>query len=70
MPPRQWKLRIQDILDSIAAIQQHVRGLDNDLPPLVPLLRRLLEEEKLAIIGGFILSDGVRRSMVEPTWMY
>lgn len=28
MPPRQWRLRIQDILDSIAAIQGYVRGMD------------------------------------------
>jgi uncharacterized protein with HEPN domain len=28
MPPRQWKLRITDILDFIAAIQEYVRGMD------------------------------------------
>ena len=28
MPPREWKLRISDILDSIAAIQEYVRGMD------------------------------------------
>ena len=28
MPPREWKLRIGDILDSIAAIQEYVRGMD------------------------------------------
>ncbi len=29
MPPREWKLRIQDILDSIEAICRHVNGMDS-----------------------------------------
>jgi uncharacterized protein with HEPN domain len=28
MPPREWKLRLADILDSIAAIEVYVRGMD------------------------------------------
>jgi uncharacterized protein with HEPN domain len=28
MPPREWKLRVGDILDSIAAIEEYVRGMD------------------------------------------
>lgn len=28
MPPRKWKLRIQDILESVDAIQGYVRGMD------------------------------------------
>ena len=28
MPPRDWKLRIADILDAISAIQQHTVGMD------------------------------------------
>lgn len=28
MPPRQWRLRIQDILEAIALIQKHVQGMD------------------------------------------
>ena len=30
MPPRDWQLRIQDILDAIAAIGRYVQGLDLD----------------------------------------
>lgn len=29
MPPREWKLRVRDILDSIEAIGRHVQGLDS-----------------------------------------
>ena len=28
MPPRNWQLRVADILDAIAAIQQHTAGMD------------------------------------------
>jgi uncharacterized protein with HEPN domain len=28
VPPRDWKLRVADILDAIAAIQQHTAGMD------------------------------------------
>ena len=28
MPPRQWKLRITDILDAIAAIQSYTKGMN------------------------------------------
>jgi uncharacterized protein with HEPN domain len=28
VPPRDWKLRVQDILDAIAAIQEHTAGMD------------------------------------------
>lgn len=28
MPPRNWKMRIQDILDSIAAIREYTTGTD------------------------------------------
>ena len=28
MPPRDWKLRVADILDAIAAIQQHTAGMN------------------------------------------
>jgi uncharacterized protein with HEPN domain len=28
VPPRDWQLRVRDILDAIAAIQAHVRGMD------------------------------------------
>jgi uncharacterized protein with HEPN domain len=28
VPPRQWKLRITDILDSIAAVQEYLKGMD------------------------------------------
>lgn len=27
MPPREWRLRVEDILDAIARIQQYVEGL-------------------------------------------
>ena len=30
MPPRNWKFRISDILESIARIQRHTRGFDFD----------------------------------------
>jgi uncharacterized protein with HEPN domain len=28
VPPRQWKLRITDILEAVAAIQEYVKGMD------------------------------------------
>ena len=30
MPPRQWRLRIEDMLDSAHAIEEFVEGLDFD----------------------------------------
>ena len=39
MSRRSWKYRITDILDSIKKIQ-------NDLPPLVPSLNRVIDSEK------------------------
>ena len=30
MPPRSWSFRVRDILDSIAAIEDHVRGMTYD----------------------------------------
>ena len=30
MPPRDWRLRVEDILDSISAIAEFVRGMDLD----------------------------------------
>jgi len=44
MPPeRGWKLRISDILDAINAIQEYTA--ESDLPPLVPMLQKLLESK-------------------------
>ena len=28
MPPRDWRLRLRDILDAIAAIQEYTAGMD------------------------------------------
>ncbi len=28
MPPRDWRLRVQDILEAIAAIEEYTRGMD------------------------------------------
>lgn len=28
MPPRAWQLRVQDLLEAIAAIQEHTAGMD------------------------------------------
>jgi uncharacterized protein with HEPN domain len=36
MPPRKWTFRIEDII---------WETVQHNLPPLVPLLRRILEEE-------------------------
>ena len=30
MPPRDWQLRIRDILESIAAIREYVAGMDHE----------------------------------------
>jgi uncharacterized protein with HEPN domain len=56
--PRDWHDRIRDILDAIAEIQKFTHGMDhetfkgdeklmwdtvqNDLPPLIPELEKLL----------------------------
>ena len=38
MSPRDWTLRISDILDAVTAI--------SDLPPLVPQLQHILDENR------------------------
>lgn len=50
MPPRNWTLRVADILDAIAAIHQFTAGMDYAafqiyLPPLMPQLQHILDEK-------------------------
>jgi len=46
MPSRDWKFRIEDILDAIESIQSYTDGMDltvqDDLPAIIDPLRRLL----------------------------
>jgi len=38
MPPRDWKMRIQDILDAIAAIQEYTFDMTAEAVPAIGLM--------------------------------
>ena len=48
MPPREWKLRVQDILEAVAGARQYVEGMrtvQDNLPGIVEPLNRLFLSE-------------------------
>ena len=56
MSPRDWRMRVQDILESISNIQEYTkilwRTIQSNLPPLVEQLQSLLKVEDRGEAAG------------------